>query len=398
MIVKDYKEINLPLLGYGCMRLPTLPDGEIDREEVFRLVDYAMAHGVNYFDTAYPYHGGKSEIVIGEALRRYPRESYYLADKYPGHQIMSEYKPAEVFSDQLEKCGVDYFDFYLLHNVNERSIDTYRDARWGIIDYFVEMKRQGKIRFLGFSTHARLECLGEFLDEYGEYMDFCQIQMNYLDYTLQLAGEKYKMLTERGIAVWVMEPVRGGKLAALSPEIEKRLGEHRPGASCASFAFRWLQGFENVKMILSGMSNMEQLADNISTFREYIPLTNDERELLTKIADGMMKSVPCTACRYCVDGCPMGLDIPLFMATYNELATEISVNSAIHIQSLPAEKQPNACVTCSRCTRSCPQNIDIPLVIRNLCRLLEKTPNWEKICREREAAQAKLAESKKKEV
>ncbi len=395
MLYNDFKGIKLPRLGYGCMRLPTLPDGEIDREETFRLVDYAMAHGVNYFDTAYPYHGGKSEIVIGEALSRYPRESYLLADKYPGHQIMSEYKPREVFLNQLERCGVDYFDFYLLHNLNERSIQTYRDAKWGIIDYFIEQKKQGKIRYLGFSSHARLDCLKEFLDEYGEYMDFCQIQMNYLDYTLQNAREKYELLTERGIAVWVMEPVRGGKLASFQPGIEERLHAERPGVSVASFAFRWLQGFCGVKMILSGMSSMEQLADNIKTFEEYVPLTDRELELLYAIAEGMKKSVPCTSCKYCVEGCPMGLDIPMFMATYNELATEISVNSAIHIQSLPANKQPNACIACARCTRACPQNIDIPLVIRNLCRLLEKTPNWEKICREREEAQARLERGEK---
>ena len=395
MIYNDFKEIKLPRLGYGCMRLPTLADGEIDREEVFRLVDYAMAHGVNYFDTAYPYHGGRSEIVIGEALSRYPRESYFLADKYPGHQIMSEYKPSEVFLDQLKKCGVDYFDFYLLHNVNERSVETYRDPKWGIIDYFVEQKKQGKIRYLGFSSHARLDCLRAFLDEYGEYMDFCQIQMNYLDYTLQSAREKYELLRERGIDVWVMEPVRGGKLASFALGIEDRLHALRPGVSVASFAFRWLLGFDGVKMILSGMSNMEQLVDNIRTFDEYIPLSDTELDLLYAIAEGMKRAVPCTSCRYCVDGCPMGLDIPMFMATYNELATEISVNSAIHIQSLPPDKQPNACITCARCTRSCPQNIDIPLVIRNLCRLLEKTPNWEKICREREEAQARLAGEKR---
>lgn len=394
MIYNDFHGVRLPRLGFGAMRLPTRPDGEIDREATFQMVDYAMAHGVNYFDTAYPYHGGKSEIVIGEALSRYPRESYMIADKYPGHQIMSEHKPREVFEDQLRKCGVDYFDFYLLHNVNESSISTYRDKRWGIIDYFIEEKRKGRIRHLGFSTHARLDCLKEFLDEYGEYMEFCQIQMNYLDYTLQNAKEKYEMLTERGIGVWVMEPVRGGKLASLHPTLEEKLHNCRPDASVASFAFRWLEGFSGVKMILSGMSNMEQLVDNISTFEEYSPLTDTECDLLYTIAEGMKKSVPCTACRYCVDGCPMGLNIPLFMATYNELATEISVNSAIHVQSLPEDKQPNACITCARCTRSCPQNIDIPLVIRNLCRLLERTPNWEKICREREEAQARLSAKK----
>ncbi len=395
MLFSELGNQRVSRLGFGCMRLPTDEMGEIDREATFRMVDYAIAHGVNYFDTAYPYHGGKSEIVIGEALARYPRESYCLADKYPGHQIASEYKPAEIFEDQLKKCGVEYFDFYLLHNVNESSISVYRDKRWGIIDYFVEQKRLGRIKHLGFSTHARQDCLREFLDEYGEYMEFCQIQLNYLDYTLQRAKEKYEMLTERGIPVIVMEPVRGGKLASLSPKWEERLAAHREGASAASFAFRWLQGFEGVKVVLSGMSNMVELADNIRTFESASPLTADEEAILYEIAEEIKSTVPCTACRYCTEGCPMGLDIPLFMATYNELATEISVNSAIHIQSLPEDKQPSACVSCGRCSRACPQNIDVPLVIYKLCRLLEKTPNWAEICHRREEAAARLAAEKR---
>lgn len=397
MIHNNYKGIDLPRLGFGTMRLPLADDGSgrIDRAATFRMVDYAMQNGVNYFDTAYPYHSGESEIVIGEALSRYPRESFMLADKYPGHQIMEVYDPKEVFEDQLKKCGVQYFDFYLLHNVYEKSIETYRDKRWGIVEYFVEQRKAGRIKHLGFSSHARLGCLGEFLDEFGDEMEFCQIQLNYLDYTLQNAKEKYEMLTERGIAVWVMEPVRGGKLASLPASAESALRARRPDASIASWAFRWLLGFDNVKMILSGMSNMEQVEDNVATFSNYSPLSQEERELLYSIAESMKKVVPCTSCRYCVDGCPMGLDIPTFMATYNELSFQPSVNSAMHVQSLEPERQPYACVTCGRCARVCPQNIDIPLVIRELCRLLDKTPKWVDICREREEARTRINDEKK---
>lgn len=219
MIYRSFQGKSLSLLGVGTMRLPTLADGTIDAEQVDRMTDYAMAHGVNYFDTAYPYHGGESERVIGASLSRYPRETYYLATKYPGHQILSNgYHPEEIFEEQLKKCGVEYFDFYLLHNVYEKSMETYLDPRWGIVDYFREQKRLGRIKHLGFSSHAGVEGLKTFLDYCGEDMEFCQIQLNYLDWTLQDGKEKYDLLTGRGIPVWVMEPVRGGRLANLTQE------------------------------------------------------------------------------------------------------------------------------------------------------------------------------------
>lgn len=394
MIYKELCGEKISMLGFGAMRLPELPDGEVNIPLAEEMIDIAIKSGVNYFDTAYPYHAGKSEIIVGKALSRYPRESYFLADKYPGHQIMSEYKPEEIFEEQLKKCGVDYFDFYLLHNVNERSIDTYRDERWGIVDYFLEQKRLGRIKHLGFSTHARMDCFCDFLAEYGDKMEFCQIQLNYLDWTLQRANEKCELLAEYGIPVWVMEPVRGGRLAKLPDFATEHLAELRPGASVASFAFRWLTSIPNVGVILSGMSNIEQLEDNIRTFEKHDPTTEEETAYLLELAEGMKKSVPCTACRYCVEGCPMGLDIPMFMATYNELSYQKGVNSAIHVQSLPADKQPSACITCQRCVRSCPQNIDIPLTIKKLIDILADIPNWETLCRQREEDAKKLKENK----
>ena len=235
MMTNDFQGKQLSRLGFGTMRLPTNADGSIDEARVAEMTAYALEHGVNYFDTAYPYHGGESERVIGRVLSKYPRDSYCLATKYPGHQIISTgYNPAEIFEEQLKKCGVEYFDFYLLHNVYEKSMEVYLDPRWGIVDYFKEQKRLGRIKHLGFSCHAETKGLKEFLDACGEDMEFCQIQLNYLDWTLQDAKSKYDLLTERGIPVWVMEPVRGGRLAKLSEPEEAKLKALRPEDSIAS--------------------------------------------------------------------------------------------------------------------------------------------------------------------
>lgn len=387
MITKQFQDKTLSLLGFGTMRLPLNTDGSIDEAQVNDMTRYAMEQGVNYFDTAYPYHDGDSERVMGRILSEYPRDSYYLATKYPGHQLISTgYNPADIFEKQLEKCGVDYFDFYLLHNVYEKSMETYLDPQWGIIDYFKEQKRLGRIRHLGFSTHAQTACLKEFLNLYGQDMEFCQIQLNYLDWTLQDAKGKYELLCEYNISVWVMEPVRGGKLAKLDATNEARLKALRPDESVAAWGFRFLQNLPNVTMVLSGMSNMEQMQDNIRTFSEEKPITEEEQALLFDIAEGMKDSVPCTACRYCVDGCPMGLDIPTFLATYNELRVAPSTNAVMHIEFMEEDKKPSACIACGKCTHICPQNIDIPGALRDLTDRIRKLPTWTDICRQREEA------------
>ena len=387
MIYSEFQDKRLSLLGFGTMRLPTHADGSIDEAQVAEMTAYALEHGVNYFDTAYPYHGGESERVIGRVLSKYPRNSWYLATKYPGHQISSTgYNPAEIFEEQLQKCGVEYFDFYLLHNVYEKSMEVYLDPKWGIIDYFKEQKRLGRIKHLGFSCHAETKGLKEFLDACGEDMEFCQIQLNYLDWTLQDAKGKYDLLTERGIPVWVMEPVRGGRLASLSDAEEAKLKALRPENSVASWGFRFLQALPNVKMVLSGMSSMEQMVDNVKTFSEDKPLTAEETALLLDIAEGMKDSIPCTACRYCCDGCPAGLDIPGLISTYNELRFSPAVNVAMRIEFLPEDKKPTACIGCGQCTRMCPQNIDIPGALKDFAEKLSKLPSWAEICRQREEA------------
>ena len=390
MIYREFRALQLSALGFGTMRLPTLEGGAIDEAQTMEMVRYAMEHGVNYFDTAYPYHGGMSEVVLGKALKEYPRESYYLATKYPGHQISAAYDPAAIFEEQLQKCGVEYFDFYLLHNVYENSIHTYMDPKWGIVEYFLEQKRQGRIRYLGFSSHGGMDNLTEFLDYCGAQMDFCQIQLNYLDWTLQNAKAKYELLTERGIPVWVMEPVRGGRLAKLSDVEEAKLKALRPEESIAAWGFRWLQELPNVTVTLSGMSNMTQMEDNIKTYLEEKPLSGEEHRVLEKIAAGMLDSIPCTGCRYCCDGCPMGLEIPMLLDIYNDLRFSPAFTVAMRMEALPKEKSPAACIGCGACQQMCPQGIQIPELLKECAALMEKQPKWVDMCREREEEAARL--------
>ena len=257
-------------LAYGINNSKGMPT----YEESSDLLSTALDEGIVSFDTARSY--GESEVVLGKILANYPRESFLLATKYPGHQLQESYNPSEVFEHQLKKCGVEYFDFYLLHDVNEISASTYLDTRWGIIDYFLEQKRLGRIKHLGFSTHARYAYLKELLaGRFGE-LDFCQIQLNYIDYTLQLAKEKLELLSSLGIPAVIMEPVRGGKLARLDGEALQRARGVAGGGSVASAAFRFLQKLSGIGVILSGMSDMTQLTDNLATFDKDNSLSDAE--------------------------------------------------------------------------------------------------------------------------
>ena len=386
MIYRRFKDKDLSLLGFGCMRLPLNADKSINTEEFQKMVDYAIEHGINYFDTAHPYHDGRSQIELGKALKKHPRDSFYVATKYPGHQIRSSYDPAEVFEDQLKAVGVDYFDFYLLHNVNENSIATYEDPKWGMIDYFIEQKRLGRIRHLGFSTHANAETIEAFLDRHAE-MEFVQIQLNYLDWSLQKAEDKYAALTERGIPVWVMEPVRGGKLASFSEDITAGLRRYRPDESTPAWAFRYLQGLDNVHMILSGMSSMEQMIDNVRTFEELKPLNAEETAYIYEAVQPLKSSVPCTGCAYCMEGCPMGLEIPRFIATYNDLKVAPNVVVSSWIEFLEEGKKPKDCIACGQCSAICPQGIEVPAVLKDLSETLSGITSWHDLSKAREEAE-----------
>lgn len=390
MIFTEFKDDTPSLLGMGCMRLPTDKNGKIDEAKTREMVALAIENGVNYFDTAYPYHNGESELVIGKILSEYPRESYFLADKFPGHQISSTYDAKTVFEDQLRKCKVDYFDYYLLHNVYENSINTYKDSRWGIIDYFREQKKAGRIKHLGFSTHGSIEIMKEFLDEFASDMEFCQIQLNYLDWTLQNAKEKCELLASYNIPIWVMEPVRGGKLANLNEADAAKLKSIRPDESVAAWAFRFLQSVPNVKMILSGMSNREQLEDNLKTFESALPLSKAESDILLEIAEGMKSSVPCTACGYCLEGCPMQINIPRMLEFYNEMAIAPTTNITMRIDALPESSRPSACIGCNLCAATCPQGIEVPKYLAELVNISNKLPSWEEISKQREQAAKRL--------
>ncbi len=394
MLYNDFQGKKLSALGFGTMRLPLRPDGGVDEAQTVEMTRYAMAHGVNYFDTAYPYHGGQSEIVIGKALAEFPRESFYLATKYPGHQLAERYDPAEIFEEQLQKCGVDYFDFYLLHNIYEKSIETYLDPRWGIVDYFLEQKRLGRIRHLGFSSHGSPALLRRFLDACGEHMEFCQIQLNYLDWSLQDAKSKCELLAERNIPVWVMEPVRGGKLAALPASEEAKLRALRPDESAAAWCFRWLQGLPQVTMTLSGMSNLEQMRENVAVYESQKPLGDTERAALAELAQRIAGGLPCTACRYCCDGCPVGLDIPMLLALYNDMKFQPSFTVSMRTEGMASGDLPSACLGCGKCAAVCPQNIDIPAALRELDEMLAKMPKWAELCRAREEEARRLREEK----
>ena len=364
MIYKDFQGLKLSALGMGCMRLPrnSASDADVNEAETARMVACAMERGVNYYDTAWGYHEGNSETVMGRVLAKYPRESFYLATKFPGYDLANMPKVKEIFPRQLEKCGVDYFDFYLIHNVCEMNIDAYLDPQYGIMDYLLEQKAQGRIRHLGFSAHGSYEVMKQFLDAYGEHMEFCQIQLNYLDWKFQEADKKMELLREYHLPVWVMEPLRGGRLASLDQPYEEQLKALRPKESIPAWAFRFLQSLPEVTVVLSGMSNMEQLRANIETFGEEKPLEEKEKETLLAIAGEMVEKIalPCTACRYCVSHCSKELDIPFLLSLYNEHCfTEGGFIAPMALSSLPADKQPDACVGCRNCEAVCPQQLKI---------------------------------------
>lgn len=377
MLYKDFKECKLSALGLGMMRLPVI-DGEekqIDEAAVEEMVDYALDHGINYFDTAWGYHGGNSELAAGRALvARHPREKFYLATKFPGFSKENMERVEEIFEKQLEKCQTDYFDFYLFHCVCESNIDGYLDPQYGIYDYLMKQKANGRIKHLGFSAHATVEEMRRFLDACRDGLEFCQIQLNYLDWTLQDAKAKVELLNEYDIPVWVMEPVRGGRLAKLGESHTARLNALRPDEGTPAWAFRFLQTVPGVTMTLSGMSNMEQLKDNLRTFETEKPLNEKEMAELLDIADEILgkKALPCTACRYCTSHCPQGLDIPEIIRLYNEANfADGGFTVPAELADMPEEKKPAACVACKSCEKACPQQIKVSEMMKNFAEKLK---------------------------
>ncbi len=377
MYYNDFNGLKLSGLGFGCMRFAADPaTGEIDQNKVNEMFDLAIAGGVNYFDTAYPYLNGRSEIAMAEALSKYPRDSYYLADKFPGHSLPGPVDNVALFNISLNKCRTDHFDFYLLHNITEWSVKIYESEEYHIIPDVVKLKEEGKIRHLGFSFHGGCDLLEDFLNRHEGIFEFVQIQCNYLDWTLQDARRKYDIITRHGLGVWVMEPCRGGKLANLSEENMGRLKELDETASAASYAFRFLQGLDNIKMILSGMNEVFQVEDNLKTFEKRDPLSDREKEAVFDIAEGMKRGVPCTGCRYCCDGCPMGLNIPFLLECYNDYRFATSVTASQRLDGLDEDKKPANCIACGQCTHACPQGIDVPVALAELAKMYAEGPKW----------------------
>ena len=390
MIYKPFRDLNLSHLGMGNMRLPTIGErrGPIDEEKAREIIEYAYEHGVNYFDTAYRYHGGESERFVGKVLSQYPRESWHLATKMPGHMMrfrdgrlefvgylsgLTLASPADIFEEQLEKCGVDYFDFYLLHNLCETAYDFYADEDLGVVEHLLAQKKAGRIRHLGFSAHARAETIDRFLN-WKDCFEFVQIQLNYMDWTLQDAKRKYEVITNHGIPVIVMEPCRGGRLASLNEKADAMLKKARPDDSIASWAFRFLQSLPNVQVVLSGMTTMEHVVENVTLFSEPDPTTEEEKELLQQAIATMVNLVPCTACRYCCDGCPQGLDIPKLISMYNEANFEKPFILHFTLDAMKEAELPSACLACGDCKTLCPQDIDIPDIMKRFAETIANMP------------------------
>ncbi|WP_270811761.1 aldo/keto reductase [Hungatella effluvii] len=376
MIYRDFQDLKLSALGMGAMRLPVMAgdDSAIDEAATAEMVAYAMEKGINYFDTAWGYHGGHSEEVMGKVLGRYPRESFYLATKFPGYDLSNMDQVKEIFERQLKKCGVEYFDFYLFHNVCEMNIDAYLDEKYGIYQYLIKQKKAGRIRHLGFSAHGSYEVMKRFLEAYGSEMEFCQIQLNYLDWSFQGAEAKAELLRSYGIPVWVMEPLRGGKLAALPEETMEKLRKFRPEEKAPAWAFRFLQSVSGVTMILSGMSDFQQLQENIHTFETDQPLQKEEMDTVLAIADEMLRktALPCTACHYCVSHCPKQLDIPSLLELYNEHCfTGGGFLAPMALIAIPKDKHPDACIGCRSCEAVCPQRIKISEAMADFAAKLE---------------------------
>ena len=366
------------LLGFGCMRLPRLyPDKQdIDYDKAQEMIDYAYSHGVNYYDTAYVYHEGKSEVFIGEALKKYPRESFYLADKMPGWAIQNGADGAKkIFEEQLSRCQVNYFDFYLLHSLGDRKNYETTYAESGVLTYLDGEKAAGRIRNLGFSFHGSVDFFAYLMEQ--RKWDFAQIQLNYLDWEGQNAKKLYELAEQYGVQLIIMEPVRGGSLVSLCDESIEILKKAKPDKSAASWAIRFAATPADVLCVLSGMTTMEHVTDNVATIENFIPLEDDEYAVLSEAVAAYLNkgTISCTGCRYCME-CPSGVDIPGIFAVYNKCAASGNLPVSLRqndsayqkklrafqeaFESIPASARPDQCISCGKCVEHCPQSIKIP--------------------------------------
>lgn len=350
--------IETSLLGFGCMRFPVLENGEINEPEAERMLDKAIAEGVNYIDTAYPYHEGKSEIVTGKILKKYDRDSFYLATKLPLWQINSLEDVDRIFGEQLTKLQTDHVDFYLMHAMNKERWDAMR--KLGVMERLEQIKAEGRIRYLGFSFHDSYEAFEEIIN--AREWDFCQIQLNYMDVEEQAGLKGYELAASKNVPVIVMEPVKGGSLAAFAEDIMEKFRAADAQASAASFALRWVGSLPGVKVILSGMSTMGQVEDNLKTFGCFKPLSGEEQKMMKEVRDTLKSRVQngCTACRYCMP-CPAGVDIPGCFGVWNTYHMYQNYNMVKRRweNELGEQKQAKNCVKCGKCEQACPQKLSI---------------------------------------
>lgn len=350
--------IETSLLGFGCMRFPVTAEGKIDEPEAEKMLDKALAAGINYIDTAYPYHNGDSEPFVGRVLKKYDRNSFYLATKMPPWAVEKPEDAKKVFAQQLERLQTDYIDFYLLHAMNKDAWQKMLDL--GVVEYCEGLKKEGKIKNFGFSFHDDYETFEKILT-YRDW-DFCQLQLNYMDMDEQAGRRGYALAEKLGVPIVVMEPVRGGSLARFSEDITAKFAQMNPDASLASFALRYVASMPNVKVVLSGMSNMEQVEDNLKTFENFSPLSEAEQQGLDEII-GMLKSRVqnrCTGCRYCMP-CPAGVDIPGNFSAWNNyhMYQNYNVVAWAWEQNVGEKGQAKNCIQCGKCEKVCPQKLAI---------------------------------------
>ena len=354
----DKLGIETSLLGFGCMRFPTLEDGKIDEILAEKMLDQAMAQGVTYYDTAFPYHNGDSEPFVGRVLNKYDRSSYYLATKLPVWMVETREDAEKIFEDQLKRLDKEYVDFYLLHALDKERFEKVK--KLGLIEMCEKFRQEGKIRYLGFSFHDDYEVFEEIINSYD--WDFCQIQYNYMDTDVQAGDKGYALAEQKGIPMVIMEPVRGGLLAGFSDDIEEMFRETRPDQSIASWALRWVGSHKNVKVILSGMSTPEQVEDNLKTFDYFEVLSEKEQDTVKRVVDTLKGRVQngCTGCRYCMP-CPSGVDIPGSFRIWNDYHI-YQIYSFVQNRwekELSADAKPENCVECGACEEQCPQKISI---------------------------------------
>ena len=369
---RKFKNIEMPLLGMGCMRLP-MQSENVDMEELEKMADYLISHGANYFDTAYKYVDEKSETAIGTILKNYKREDFLLADKSPIYKMTCQEDVKKIFDEQLKKCQVEYFDLYLCHNINNNVVDIYRNVK--MYDELSKLKKEGKIKYLGFSFHGTPDLLKEIVNEHK--WDFCQLQINYLDWELVKAKDQYEIAQSANLPIIVMQPLRGGGLVKLSEKSLAKLQEQNPNVKPAEFGLRCSASHKDVMTVLSGMSSLQQVKDNVETFINFKEITAEEEKIAVETAKIIQSQgeIRCTGCKYCLEVCPKGINIPAIFTLYNQYKLgQKSYRFQRYYDSLAESERPDKCIKCGLCVKNCPQHLEIPKLLAKVKDEYDKIP------------------------